>query len=58
MKKQMLTDFLLGQDIGFALLQELANNDLSNIYGYSAHINEATQKKKSYSNPYEGRDFC
>jgi len=43
MKIQMLTNFLLRQDIDIALLQEVANNDLSNIYGYSAHINEGTE---------------
>jgi len=45
MKIKLLTNFLLGQDIDIALLQEVANNDLSNIYGYSAHINSGTEKR-------------
>jgi len=44
MKIKMLTNFLLGQDIDISLLQEVANDDLSNIYGYSAHINEGIEK--------------
>jgi len=44
MKIKMLTNFLLGQDIDITLLQEVANDDLSNIYGYSAHINEGIEK--------------
>ena len=57
MKIKMLTNFLLGQDIDIALLQEVANEDLSNIYGHSVHINEGIEKKR-YSNPYERRNFC
>jgi len=45
MKIKMLTNFLLSQDIDIALLQEVANNDLSIIYGYSAHINEGTEER-------------
>jgi len=45
MKIQMLTNFLLRQDIDIALLQEVVNTDLSNIYGYSAHINVGTEKR-------------
>jgi hypothetical protein len=45
MKIKKLTNFLLGQDIDIALLQEVANNDLSNIYGHSAHINEGTETR-------------
>ena len=41
----MLTNFLLRQDTDIALLQEVANNDLSNICGYTAHINEGTEKR-------------
>ena len=43
MKIKILTNVLLGQDIDITLLQEVANNDLSNIYGYSEHINESTE---------------
>jgi len=32
-KIKMLTNILLGQDIDILLLQEVANDDLSNIYG-------------------------
>jgi len=45
MKIKMLTNFLLGQDTDIAFLQEVANDDLSNIYGYNAHINEGTEKR-------------
>jgi len=45
MKIKMLTNFLLRQDIDIALLQEVANDDLSNIYDYSAHINEGIEKR-------------
>jgi len=45
MKMKMLTNFLLGQDIDIALLQEVANDDLSNTYGYIAHINEGIEKR-------------
>jgi len=45
MKIIMLTNFLLAQDIDIALLQEVANDDLSNIFGYSAHINEGIEKR-------------
>jgi len=41
----MLTNFLLGQDTDIALLQEVVNNDLSNIYGYSAHTNKGTETR-------------
>jgi len=45
MKIKMFTNFLLGQDMDIALLQEVANDDLCNMYGYSAHINEGIEKR-------------
>jgi len=33
MKKQMLRNFLLRQDIDIALIQEVTNNQFSQVYG-------------------------
>jgi len=44
---QMLNNFLLRQDLGIALLQEVTNNDFSPFCGYAASVNEGIDKRST-----------
>jgi exonuclease III len=44
-KMSMLANFLTKQDIDVALLQEVTHNDFTTTYGYTAMVNEGTEKR-------------
>jgi len=44
-KMSMLANFLKKQDIDVTLLQEVTHNDFTTTYGYTAMVNEGTEKR-------------